>query len=1498
MDDEEICRVCRGGSTPSQPLYHPCKCSGSMRYVHQECLEEWLGVSGKRGCEICGWEFRFENVYAEEAPQALSPLFLLKVLLLKIFKLARFYARILLATVTWLVIVPLVTVHVWRIYFSPSALTRPTSLVLAMSRLFAEDGWKSFMSVLVGDVFEGQVIAAVCVVVCLAGLCLKEYVVMQTPLEAWGQPMQAAEQRVERARLFRQNEAGRLLEDMNRAVDELGGLRELARLGDEIRRAAEQVGAEDENNRIREMEEEVAQMHLPEVLPDRQANDNDNADARRSGTSSPIPTEEAATETGSHILPPPPTEQDAGGYGLPSSSKDLDLSPAELNISPDNNERESTLRRRTRRTSELDVPGEIWEMGTVVEGGVRRSRRIAMRVGEKNDEAKSGEKQHGEEQRKTRWDKGKGRDREVSPATSRMSDESGNDSDEKGSGKWRRGDRKALNDVNPTASLADTAMESTVAEDDHWLGLPSISYNATGHQEASISAEKAEDDAAMAQSESRAAGGDHWLGLPLLPSRGTSDYETSQQTANNASGSSNPAVGLPSDDAMTADFGEFDVPWDSGEMRWLEERDEDRRAHGYEAHQGQEIADNVAIPNPVLPAPMPPQPHALAEDADAQEHVAELRNDLPPPPPFEPLQPFQPLEQAPRVPPLPAPAPAAAAAEQDAPPPENDLNAFLELLGIDGPISNLLQNVAMVIFVIVVCIGVGGWLPYVTGRAVAGVGEPCVGFVVEKVESVGQVVRSGANVVGGVVDPVLEPVVEGVVGMGVQMGIWRRKDVINAGEGPLKGAVLDVQSGIVGSEWVDVDGVVHQEEGPETVNNKDDTPEFEHPSSSIRSKILYTFLGYLTQSVFLLAQFRRTNRFNHPYFLTLKRILLRWCSWFLTASKFTFFLTIELGLFPFFCGVLIDYFTMPVFGPAITISTRLVFHHKHPVTSVFLHWLAGTVFMFAFALWVGTVRELVRPGVLWFIRDPNDPEFRPVEDIIERPVGVQLRKLGVGCLMYAGLVAVGVGGFVQCVRGLDYVKAVMGLKGVMQVFPVEWAMRRELVWEFPVDLVVGHFFVPWVVSVVNPKTVVKVVLDKCIKILARVLELEEFLLGAVQRRMEVDGRDFPYLRVPNHDHIEVVPGYRMVVPMREQEEVFGREGETEDDVRGNWRKVYVPPMWKLRVVLFLVGLWVVGIVGGIVGIVGPVLLGRTIFKWAFGFWGVQPNVEHAIRDELGTHDVYAFLMGVAVCVFVVGPVRKVWNFLGRRMEYNVDLRVFARVIGRVSRMIGVLILGVGVVPMLMGVVFETYMIVFLRLFTAIGTHTTTTVGATTSGDVRNFSIVRAVVQAYTLGLIYLKIVWGLGRALNMGIYTRVHRFLFLGNDNLFYEVVRDLVVLSTSLFMAVVMPAVGGVAVVYARKRGYFGTATGKGDKGYDGESGVEGVMVMAFIGFVGATVLRYTAKILWRGWKSWGEKVREETFLVGRRLENLGQAGEDGMDEIDQEREQREDVGLMPQVM
>ena len=93
--EEPECRICRGEATQQQPLFHPCKCSGSMRWVHQACLMQWIQMSNNaRRCEICGVDFRYEPVYLPGTPSKLPVHELLLGLSVRSARLARLCLRV------------------------------------------------------------------------------------------------------------------------------------------------------------------------------------------------------------------------------------------------------------------------------------------------------------------------------------------------------------------------------------------------------------------------------------------------------------------------------------------------------------------------------------------------------------------------------------------------------------------------------------------------------------------------------------------------------------------------------------------------------------------------------------------------------------------------------------------------------------------------------------------------------------------------------------------------------------------------------------------------------------------------------------------------------------------------------------------------------------------------------------------------------------------------------------------------------------------------------------------------------------------------------------------------------------------------------------------------------------------------------------------------------------------------------------------------------------
>lgn len=55
--NSDICRICHCEADCGNPLLSPCYCAGSLKYVHQSCLQQWLAASDTRSCELCKFNF-------------------------------------------------------------------------------------------------------------------------------------------------------------------------------------------------------------------------------------------------------------------------------------------------------------------------------------------------------------------------------------------------------------------------------------------------------------------------------------------------------------------------------------------------------------------------------------------------------------------------------------------------------------------------------------------------------------------------------------------------------------------------------------------------------------------------------------------------------------------------------------------------------------------------------------------------------------------------------------------------------------------------------------------------------------------------------------------------------------------------------------------------------------------------------------------------------------------------------------------------------------------------------------------------------------------------------------------------------------------------------------------------------------------------------------------------------------------------------------------------
>uniref|UniRef100_S4RS95 E3 ubiquitin-protein ligase MARCHF6 n=1 Tax=Petromyzon marinus TaxID=7757 RepID=S4RS95_PETMA len=127
-----ICRVCRSEGTVDKPLFHPCVCTGSIKFIHQDCLLQWLKHSRKEYCELCKHRFTFTPIYSPDMPPRLPVGDVVAGLLASVGTALRFWFHYTLVAFAWLGVVPLTACRIYKCLFTgcvSSLLTLPMDML-------------------------------------------------------------------------------------------------------------------------------------------------------------------------------------------------------------------------------------------------------------------------------------------------------------------------------------------------------------------------------------------------------------------------------------------------------------------------------------------------------------------------------------------------------------------------------------------------------------------------------------------------------------------------------------------------------------------------------------------------------------------------------------------------------------------------------------------------------------------------------------------------------------------------------------------------------------------------------------------------------------------------------------------------------------------------------------------------------------------------------------------------------------------------------------------------------------------------------------------------------------------------------------------------------------------------------------------------------------------------------------------------------------------------
>lgn len=143
-EEMDTCRICRAEGSEEEQLFYPCKCSGSIKFVHQPCLMEWLSHSQKKYCELCKTPFRFTKLYDPDMPQELPAPVFAKELFFHAARTVLTWMRFALVAFVWLGWLPWSMRAIWRGLFWladgrwPNSSTQQSRLSVAMENRLSQ----------------------------------------------------------------------------------------------------------------------------------------------------------------------------------------------------------------------------------------------------------------------------------------------------------------------------------------------------------------------------------------------------------------------------------------------------------------------------------------------------------------------------------------------------------------------------------------------------------------------------------------------------------------------------------------------------------------------------------------------------------------------------------------------------------------------------------------------------------------------------------------------------------------------------------------------------------------------------------------------------------------------------------------------------------------------------------------------------------------------------------------------------------------------------------------------------------------------------------------------------------------------------------------------------------------------------------------------------------------------------------------------------------------
>ncbi|KAK2491633.1 hypothetical protein MC885_017150 [Smutsia gigantea] len=432
----------------------------------------------------------------------------------------------------------------------------------------------------------------------------------------------------------------------------------------------------------------------------------------------------------------------------------------------------------------------------------------------------------------------------------------------------------------------------------------------------------------------------------------------------------------------------------------------------------------------------------------------------------------------------------------------------------------------------------------------------------------------------------------------------------------------------------------------------------EHVQASHFEGLITTIVGYILLAITLiichglatLIKFHRSRRLLGVCYIVVKVSLL---------------VVVEIGVFPLICGWWLDICSLEMFDA--TLKDRELSFQSAPGTTMFLHWLVGMVYVFYFASFILLLREVLRPGVLWFLRNLNDPDFNPVQEMIHLPIYRHLRRFILSVIVFGSIVLLMLWLPIRIIKSL-----------LPNFLPYNVMLYSDApVSELSLELLLLQVVLPALLEQGHTRQWLKGLVRAWTVTAGYLLDLHSYLLGDQE-----ENENSANQQVNNNQHAR----NNNAIPVVGEGLHAAHQAILQQGGPVGFQPYRRPLNFPLRIFLLIVFMCITLLIASLICLTLPAFL-FSVFagRWLMSFWTGTAKI----------HELYTAACGLYVCWLTIRAVTVLvaWMPQGRRVIFQ-KVKEWSLMI---MKTLIVAILLAGVVPLLLGLLFELVIVAPLRV---------------------------------------------------------------------------------------------------------------------------------------------------------------------------------------------------------